>query len=302
MKNKGNMPVGGFDRMMAQPAANPPRAVKRFVERETHERRRELGELWQHTAAGFLRGYSSFGLERAEPGPSVAPPGAEPDQRQAALLAGRQPIGIWQLMLWAYGKEMVRFTCGTNFRLIGPEHSSMAWAMAAGQAGAVGSGCDTGLSANPCCHDDALLVHGVVLDVIAAERNAGINDNGEAGRQAFELLVKQAEAAASPTWDVPAPVWRVVPVRRKNGKVKHLFNARNVAYACEVTCVGEIAALGLLVHSHDDYRRIVDAAEARYSQWVRLLHRVIHMLMPNHERLKRWRLNGLGVEPVPWER
>lgn len=216
--------------------------------------------------------------------------------RDAALRAGREPIGLWDLMLWAYGREMVRATCGTDFKPAGwtaSDHSSLAWAIAAASSGSLIGGGEGNAWAPACCHDDALAVHGAVLKVIVGI-DRGLEDS-PARREAFQLLIKHAELGSAPTWDPETPAPRCLPVLRPNGKPKCMRGEtgryRGHAIACLVRYEGYSDAAAAALRRE---------ARARYARWIALLDQVIHMLLPDHGRLIRWRLTGLGVERSPW--
>ena len=212
---------------------------------------------------------------------------------QAALRAGREAIGMWPLMVWAYSREMVRFTCGSDFRPAKVSQSTLAWAIAAAVTGIVG-GRDRGADFPPCCHDDALTLHGIVLGVIDAQ------PVGAARRQAFELMVKHAEVddpllaqPMPPTWNPRLEELKAKPVLRANGKPKCIrrTEGRHEAMACLVEFVG---------HSEEDKLVIRAEAMRRYAEWARLLDEVINRLGPEQECLIRWRVAGLGAEREPW--
>jgi hypothetical protein len=200
------------------------------------------------------------------------------------LRAGREPVAMWPLLVWAFKREMVRFSCGSMFRPRRVSQSSMAWAMAAGRSGDRG-GADSGHDFAPCCHVDALEVYSSVLLVIDAEID------GAGRRKAFELLIKHAELAAIPTWNPLLPDAQLVPARRPNGKVEHLYGKRHEPVACMLMLEGYIEA---------DKQVICETARARYSEWCRLMGEVIHMLGAGCPGLTRWRVKALGVEPSPW--
>lgn len=217
---------------------------------------------------------------------------------EAALRAGREPIGLWPLLLWAYRKEMVRFTCGMDFSMGVVGHGSWFGYLSA-------LGIDAGedqATAMACCHDDALLVHAAVLRTIAAAREEGeaSGDEGERGREAFQLLILHPEKGYPPTWDIPEPVWRCVPIKDKRGRPIVGCEVKNRPF-CAVQCVGEVGELGL-VRNWEEWHRTVARARGRYSRFIALLGEVIHRIVPEHAKLKRWRLTGLGIAPEPWSR
>lgn len=225
------------------------------------------------------------------------PSGPQPSHlsKAAALAAGRKPIGMWPLLVWAFQRELVRYSCGSLFRPRRVSQSSMAWAMAAGEAGERGGAEEMDYDFAPCCHADALEVYSAVLLVL---------DNaidGEARRRGFQLLIKHPEAGTVPTWHVPPPQWKVRPVLNQKGKVRHLYGRRNEPIACEVDCVGVIDALGLVVRCYEDFERIRDGAVQRYAEWCALMAEVMHMLGEGSPSLKRFSINGLGVDEAPWE-
>lgn len=203
----------------------------------------------------------------------------------AAMAAGREPIGMWPLLVWAFRREWVRFSCGSLFRPGRVSQSSMAWAMAAGESGERGGAEEMDYDFAPCCHVDALEVYGAVLLVMDDE------PDGEAKRRAFQLLIKHAEAGMAPVWDPPVPDIRIRPMLRTNGKVQHFFSKRGHAIACALAYEG----------FPDDERRVIRAAaRVRYEDWCRLMDGVIDMLGVGAPGLKRFIVNGLGVARSPW--
>lgn len=214
--------------------------------------------------------------------------------RDAALRAGREPIGLWDLMLWAYNAEMVRYTCGSDFRPAGVSQSTMAWAMSAGADGVRYDGPDPDLDFAPCAHEDALGVHGHVLRVIDAQ------EKGAPRREAFELLILHTEAEAPPTWRLPEPQWKVVPVRREKGKIQHFYGTRHEPLGCLVDCIGLVPGFDIQVRDMAEWREVVDRARVRYRRWHTLLGEVLHSMGPEQRCLTRWRVAGIGAEPVPW--
>lgn len=128
--------------------------------------------------------------------PSLKKAAIAKNTKAAALRAGRDKTDMWSLMLWTYCDEMVRSTCGSDFRPGKVSKSTMAWAMASGSAGIVGES-ETGCDFAACCDLDALEVHGAVLRVIDEHQ-------GEARRAAFQLLIMHAGAEAVPTWNPTA--------------------------------------------------------------------------------------------------
>lgn len=205
-------------------------------------------------------------------------------KRICALMAGREPIGMWPLLVWAFRREWVRFSCGSLFRPAKVSASTMAWAMSAGASGVM-MGRDQGSYFAPCCHADALEVYAAVLWVIDAAAD------GDARRLAFQLLVKHAEAGAAPTWDLQMEPPRLVPVKRANGKVQHLYGKRNEPIACLLATQGCPAG---------EQEAILAEAHARHGEWCRLMGEVMHRLGTGCPGLTRWRVDGLGVNRAPW--
>lgn len=223
---------------------------------------------------------------------SAPPPGLSHD---AAIRAGREPIGLWPLMLWAYNEEMVRFSCGTDFRPAAVSQSTLEWAMKALAAGGVVEGSDEcGYDFAACAHEDALGLHGHVLRVI--DRQA----RGTPRREAFELLILQTEIGAPPPWHLPEPHWTVRPVLRKKGKVQHLYGKRHEPLACVVECVGQVEGFAGTVSSMEEWRALRERCRDRYRRWCALLGEVLHSMGPQQMCLSRWRVSEIGVALSPW--
>lgn len=257
--------------------------------------------------------------------------------RDAAFRAGREPTGMFDLMLWAFNTEKVRYSCGT---LVAAKvsHSNMAHLMAIGMSG-VRIGADGGSYSPACCHEDACEVFIAVSKVIAArearavvepaprfspadalrggwvaraedrltfsrrerriderlaERPATKTAGEDARIAAFRLLILQTEIAkAPPIWNPDTPPLKVGPVLKANGKPKCIRRAvgRHEANACLVQYSG---------YSPKAAESLRCAARAHYAEWAGLLDEVAHMLMEAGDKLKRWRINGLGATREPW--
>lgn len=229
------------------------------------------------------------------PGQPSNRPEDRAEQRAAALRAGRTPVGLWELMLWAYRDELVRYTCGTDFRPAAVSQSTIAWAMSALKDGMIERGdgdCDHDFAA--CTHEDALGVHGHVLRVIDRQ------PCGAARREAFQLLILQTETGAAPLWDLPAPAWKCLPVYRKKGKIQHFYGRRHEPLGCDVECVGTIDGFDGKVSSVAEWEEIRAQFRERYRRWGALLGDVLHSLGPQQMCLSRYRVSGIGVDAAPW--
>lgn len=291
--------------------------------------RPELAGVVSKTEAGWLRGYNSLGLGREFYGDddraSLAP--AAPDPSREAWKAARTPTGMWDLMLWAFNDEKVRFSCGSDIAAKST-HSSMANAIAAGLSGIVLGAEGGGGYQPPACHGDALEVYLAVSEVLASagappgastelarphftvadfesgawrrvDRLPGA-DKTEGGRtRAFRLLIKQTEVAkAPPNWnpDVSLPK-RFFAKTRPNGKHVHEIGVKKHGHYNGKPVSTILLAEG---YTHEEAESIRTAAREQYAEWLVLLGAVRDEIHTRGDALTRWRITGLGVPETPW--
>jgi hypothetical protein len=197
--------------------------------------------------------------------------------RPAAKVDTRTPITMWELLVWAYKRQMVHYEPETAD---GPVMASGAPGLASlallGLAG--GDGRWSVSAAGTTAHDDAHLVHGRVCLLTPADR---------------DLIIDTAATGRPPVWNPEIPPHRVVPVRRGGtGGIRMIYGKSHRPIACMIDYEGvpleEVAA-------------IREAARDEYTHWWRLLRRVRLSITLSMTPLTRWRLAEIGAQREPWQ-
>ena len=233
-----------------------------------------------------VTGREGFAKLSRNPLSTLSPNEKAAEIRQNALKAGGEPISLWELMLWAYQREMVRFSAGDLAKSVHAAQSSMAWAMAALLEGRR-SGGEHNHDFAPCAHEDALLVHVETLRLVEAA------PPGERWA-AFELLVRNAERGTLPCWDPDLEgAFKMVGVFKPNGKPHMITDQDRHAIACLIVQEGV---------SEEEKQVIRTKARAAYAKWWAMMAEISLAIHRHPTGLTRWRLNGIGAPRLPWGR
>lgn len=218
----------------------------------------------------------------------------------AARQIAKSPASAWDLLVWAYRDEQVRFLCGDDDGMPRAPGSILNSIRAALAGGIVTRGHGvTGFT--PGAHEDALAIHALVVRLcnrrVTAKRDRDpvlwYEQSGEAAR-CFWMLVKHAEAGMPPVWDAKVPDLRTEMVKGKRGGPRMLYPdpKRNDISACLVRFVGVTAEQRAAIRqkARDDWRKFhALVSELRTDMAVSML------------LLSRWRVSGIGVHPEPWK-
>jgi hypothetical protein len=196
--------------------------------------------------------------------------------RLAAKVDTRTPITTWELLVWAYKRQMVHYEPETAD---GPVMASGAPGLAslALLGLASGDGRWSVSAAGTTAHEDAHLVHSRVCLLAPADR---------------DLIIGTAACGQPPVWDPDIPPYRVVPVRRGGtGGIRMIYGKSHRPIACMIDYEGVPDAEAVAIR---------EAARATYAHWWRLLRRVRLSLTLSAIPLARWRLAEIGVAREPW--
>jgi hypothetical protein len=196
--------------------------------------------------------------------------------RGAAKVDARTPITMWELLVWAYKRQMVHYEPETAD---GPVMASGAPGLASLALLGLAGGDDrwSVSAAGTTAHEDAHLVHSRVCLLAPADR---------------ELIISTAARGRPPIWDPPIPAFRVVPVRRGGtGGIRMIYGKSHRPIACLIDYEGVPDAEAVAIR---------EAARATYARWWRLLRRVRLSLTLSAIPLARWRHAGIGAEREPW--
>lgn len=183
---------------------------------------------------------------------------------------------MWGLLVWAYKRELVRFCEGRVGRDVyqGGGGSNTSFICDMLEMGALISGPLAVVNKAP-VHADAEWVHGLVKTL---------------DRDEFWMIVTTAERELIPDWNPDIePCW-TRPVLRANGKPKHIVDTRGRPIACRLETGGV---------DPWEANRLREAARETYGRWFRLLA-VMRDKIIEEDALTRWRLTGIGAEPMPW--
>jgi hypothetical protein len=190
----------------------------------------------------------------------------------------RTPITMWELLIWAYKRQMVRYEVDrheaewrTGFRSKSPT-----WRLGAALAlGGHGRGSING--AGTTAHEDAHIVHAHVMQLEPANR---------------DLIIRTAERGSPPDPNPVLPPCRVVPVRKGGtGSIRMLYGKSGRPIACLIDYEG--------IPDHEA-RQIRKAACLIYSQWWDAM-RLLHLTMLT-QSLTRWKVERMGVDRDPCPR
>lgn len=195
---------------------------------------------------------------------------------------GRTAVTMWGLLVWAYKRELVRFggareagggegpdgvlSMGRNTRTI--------CRMLAEGALIAGTAASAARLPVP-IHADAEWVHGLVRTL---------------DRDEYWLIVTTAEREAPPNWAPEIEAAWTRPVLRANGRPKHIVDAGGRVIACRLETGGV---------DPWEANRIREEARETYARWFRLLAAMRDKII-EEDALTRWRVTGIGAEPMPW--
>jgi hypothetical protein len=189
----------------------------------------------------------------------------------------RAPITMWELLVWAYKRQMVHYEPET---VDGPGMALQAAGLASLALLGLCSRGDERWSINAAgttAHEDAHIVHERVCLLAAPDR---------------DLIIGTAARGRPPVWDPAIPVHRVVPVRRGGtGRIRMLYGTSNRPIACMIDYEGVPETEAAAMRS---------AGRATYAQWWRLLRRLRLSLTLSAAPLSRWRLADIGAQREPW--
>lgn len=193
---------------------------------------------------------------------------------------GRQAATMWALLVWAYKRELVRHCEGRIAADYAPSGSSLGLGRNTAticrmleEGGLIHGG--LAKAGRVPVHADAEWIHGLVRTL---------------DRDEFWLIVSTAERDVPPDWNPHIePAW-TRGVFRANGKPKHILDERGRPIACRLETGGVIP---------EEAERIREHARETYSRWFRLLAALRNKLV-EEDALTRWRVTGIGAEPMPW--
>jgi len=209
----------------------------------------------------------------------------------AAGASARTPTTMWQLLVWAYKRELVRVADGR----VGAGVAGGDWPRGYGGGSVTGAVCrmmETGLLGNGHSgarrvmgggapgfkvHADAEWVHGLVKTL---------------DRDELWLVVKTAEAGEPPEWNPEVEMAWVEPVLKANGRPAMIVDPKSKRpIACRIKLHGV---------TREEAARIQLEARDRYRKWYRLLWAMRDVLV-QEDALTRWSVTGIGAERWPWE-
>jgi hypothetical protein len=190
----------------------------------------------------------------------------------------RTPITMWELLVWAYKRQMVQYEVD---RAEGPDgylgQSSSAFAAEHGGVRGVNAserGCING--AGTTAHEDAHVVHGYVRLL---------------KRSVCELVIRTSAKGVPPVWNPSLPPCRVVPVRRGGGgAIRLIYGKSNRPIACMIGYEG---------FPESEARRIREAAHESYAVWWMAV-RALRTDLWGETRLTRWKVTQTGAPREPW--
>ena len=188
----------------------------------------------------------------------------------------RAPITMWELLIWAYKRQMVRYEVDrhepewrTGFRSTSPT-----WALGAALAHG-GHSRGSINAAGTTAHADAHIVHSHVMQLDPADR---------------DLIIRTAERGLPPDPNPILPPCRVVPVRKGGtGSIRMLYGKSGRPIACLIDCQG--------VPEHEA-RALRQVARETYLRWWRAL-RSLRREMLTRNGLARWQVAGMGADQEP---
>lgn len=202
--------------------------------------------------------------------PSVLPGGLVPKGNRVDT---RTPISLWELLVWAYARQLVRYERCDGPVGAGRSRSATGRICDDLAAGAVIRGSSGPVASR--AHVDAIVVHEWVMRLPPDERY---------------LLIDTAERRAPPDWNPRFSDVVVRPVLRPNGEVKTLKDKRGKAIASLIEFEG--------VGDAERAERLRRAREC-YTKWWRVL-KVLRDAMLAVDDLTRWRITGIGAEEAPF--
>lgn len=184
-----------------------------------------------------------------------------------AAVDSRTPITMWELLVWAYKRQMVRYEVDrhepewrTGFR-----STSATWRL--GSAMAQGGGARGSINgAGTTAHPDAHLVHAHVMRLEPADR---------------DLIIATAERGTPPDPNPVLPALRVVPVRKGGtGAPRMLYGKSGRPVACLIDYEGI---------PEQEARRIGQVARDTYARW-RQAVLLLGCAILRQNSLSRWRV------------
>lgn len=195
-----------------------------------------------------------------------------------AVIDARTPITMWELLIWAYKREMVHYEPDHH---IGPQMPLQAANFASLAANGQFRGCYYESwsinGAGTTAHEDAHTVHSAVLAL---------------GHRRADLVVKAAAAGSVPDWCPKLPAYRIVPVRKGgSGSPRHIYGKNGRPIACMIDYEG--------IPDHE-IARIHQAARESYSLWWAALRDLRLGFVMKSAALKRWKITKTGALREPW--
>lgn len=204
--------------------------------------------------------------------------GPRPSGLTSRAEARRTDITMRALLEWAYGAQKVHRGGGRG-KMVAPNgYSSMSATGAVLERLKLGcqvSGGGVGVKGSD-CDQDALTVHCYVQWLASEER---------------ALVIRCAAVSAVPNWSPLIPPYACVPVPGRRGRpYKGIYDRHGNEVGCEVEYQG--------VPRRKAEERVRYAREI-YGRWYSALA-VLRDAVAAVDELRRWRVTGVGAEPVPW--
>jgi hypothetical protein len=202
----------------------------------------------------------------------------------------RSPVPLWELLTWAYRRQMVRYACLEGY---GPAGHARGGYDRVGEVLRIGATIRTTGHGAPRydVHEDAIVVHDWVLRLAPRER---------------DLVMRTAEAGAPPDWNPRLPPCRVVPLLKGAWTFDNFKGPDGLAKPHALRRIvdkrGKWKASCIAYEGVGEAQKQARVALARrdYDLWHTAL-RVLRDAMVTQDDLKRWRITGVGAERTPWE-
>ena len=204
------------------------------------------------------------------------PGGAVLERPAQRPVDGRTTITMWELLIWAYKRQMARYEVDRHEPEWQTGFASRSATWRTGMAlshGGHGRGTING--AGTTAHEDAHIVHTHVMRLEPADR---------------DLIIRTAERGTPPNPNPILPPHRVVPVRKGGtGGIRMLYGKSGRPVACLIDYEG--------IPEHEA-RQIRQAAHDTCSQWARALQYLCREMLTRNI-FKRWRVTGVNADRVP---
>lgn len=178
---------------------------------------------------------------------------------------------VWDLLVWAYHKQMVQYEVDKHCEYAGHERAARPFSMSSSWAE---RGCING--AGTTAHEDAHVIHAHVSELQPVAK---------------ALVIKTAARALPPRWHLSIAPLRVVPSRKGgSGNIRYLYSkSRNV-----IGCLIEYEGV-----PDDEAEAKREAARMVYSMWRDALACIFSSLQG--VELERWELTKIGPPREPWK-